>query len=95
MTIFKKHIISTIFLGLYFVWWTFVIYWFDAGSAVSPQSCGAANGTIVMLTFLFIALYILMLIIKIAITNRHERWDYLKFLGLVFIPAIIMTLFLL
>jgi len=92
MNLFKRHITSTFFLGLYLVWWILFIYWFKSGYGASPRSCGAANGALVMLSILIIVFYTLLLIIKFLITRGEGRWDYLKFIGLVHLPAIIMTI---
>jgi len=94
LTIFKRHIYSTIFLGLYFVWWFLIIYWFNSGSADYLKSCGAGNGALVMLTFIVIVIYFLTLLVKMIIAKGQNRWDYLKFLGLVFFPAIALAIYL-
>jgi len=93
VTIFKRHIYSIIFLGLYFVWWTLFIYWFHSGSSDYPHSCGAGNGALVVLTFLLVLIYTVILFIKIISAKGQERWDYLKFLGLVLLPAIALLIY--
>ncbi len=89
-TMFKRHIFSTIFLGLYIIWWILFIYWFNSGSSNYPKSCGAANGTLVILTLLIAIIYTFTLFIKIVIAKGQSRWDYIKFLGIILLPAIIL-----
>ena len=94
LELFKRHTASTVFLAFYFAWWTLLIYLFVSGSLDYPDSCGAANGALLMLTFLVAAIYALILIIKIGLTQGQKRSDYLKFLGLVLLPVISVILFI-
>jgi len=86
MRLFARHIKSTIFLGIYALWWTIFFYWFTSGAAEYPNSCGAANGALVMLTLLIAGVCSLTLLI-LGLTNKgQKRIDYLIFLGLVLSP---------
>ncbi len=70
------------------------MYWFKSGEAASPNSCGLANGGLIMLTLLMIVAYALVLLFKIVITAGESRRDYFKFLGLVLLPPFILILYL-
>ena len=71
-----------------------LIYWFTSGSLNYPNSCGAANGALIMLTFLVVAIYVLILIIKLGLSQGQNRSDYLKIIGLVLVPPILAILFI-
>ncbi len=92
MEIFKRHKISTFFLIIYILWMLFVINWFKSGSSGYPNSCGAANGALIMIAFLITAIYSLILIIKIIIAKGQKRSDYLKIFGLVYVLPIVLIL---
>ena len=89
LNLFKKHKTSTVFLLLYIVWWIFVWRWFSSDSSAYPNSCGAANGGLLMLTILISVIYFIILLIKTAISKEEKRWDYLFFLGIVFFSSIV------
>jgi hypothetical protein len=86
----KRHRLSTIFLILYSILWLIVIYWFWSGNANYPHSDGAGNGTLVMLLLLVIAVYTITLIIKLTISREA---DYLKILGIVYLPIGLFILY--
>ena len=93
MSLFKNHITSTIFLGFYLVWWMFFIYCFKASGTEKSETCGTANGGLILLSFCLIVIYSLVLIIKTAFAKGQRRWHYLQFLGIVFLPAIYLLFF--
>ena len=86
MRIFARHIKSSIFLIFYALWWAYFFHWFTSGAANYPHSCGAANGALVMLTFLLFILFSGTLVV-LVITNKR-RADYLVFLLLVQAPIL-------
>jgi hypothetical protein len=92
MGLFNRHKISTFFLLIYIFWIIFVINWFKSGSSSYPHSCGAANGGLIMLTFLIIAIYSLILIVKIIIAKEQKRSDFFKIFGLIYVLPIILIL---
>ena len=92
MELFNRHKISTFFLIIYIFWIIYVINWFKSGSSNYPNSCGAANGALIMLTFLIIAVYSLILIIKVIIAKEQNRSDFLKIFGLIYFLPIVLIL---
>ncbi len=92
MKLFIRHKISTLFLIIYIFWIVFVINWFKSGSSNYPNSCGAANGALIMITFLIIAIYSFIIIIKIIIAKEQNRSDFLKILGLIFFLPIVLII---
>lgn len=73
---------------VYAFWWIHFFYWFNYGKSVYPNSCGAANGALVVLTLLIVAIYSVTLIV-LALTNTgQKRTDYLIFLALVLAPIL-------
>jgi hypothetical protein len=81
-----RHEISSIFILLYYVLWLCVLQFFHSGAAAYPNSCGAANGALILL-FLFVTLvYTLILLIKILLTEEEKRRDYLKLLLILWLP---------
>lgn len=92
MQLFNRHKTSTFFLIIYIFWIIFVINWFKAGSSNYQNSCGAANGGLIMITFLIIAIYSLVLFFKIIIAKEEKRSDFYKIFGLIYILPIILIL---
>ena len=95
MQIFKRHILSTIFLTIYFVWWLGFISWFAFGNSNSPNSCGAVNGALVVWTAIIVIVNFLTLLVKILITKGQNRADYMKFIGMVLFPVLLLMMYLL
>lgn len=92
MALFNRHKISTFFLIIYIFWIIFVVNWFKSGSFNYPNSCGAANGALIMMTFLILAIYSLILVIKIIIAKEQKRSDFLKIFGLVYVLTFVLIL---
>ena len=92
MNLFKRHVLFTIFLFLYLFWILFVILWFKTGTSNYPNSCGAANGGLIILTLLVILIYTIVIILKIIFSKTENRIDYLKILGLTIILPILFII---
>jgi len=90
MGLFKRHILSSIFLVFYLACWIYFIYWTTSSSENHQYSCGAANAGVIMLIFLIIAIYSVTLTIKIIFAEGEVRSDYLKFLAVVLVPALFL-----
>jgi hypothetical protein len=88
MRIFARHKKSTISLMVYALWWIHLFYWFTSGASANPNSCGAANGGLIMLTLLMVVLGTLILLVFALTSKGERRVDYLIFLVLVLIPVI-------
>jgi hypothetical protein len=89
MALFKRNTITTILILPYLYWWYYLIDWF-AGHAKYPQSCGAANGALIILHLLIISVYALIMLINVILRKEESRSDYVKFLLIVIIPAILL-----
>lgn len=92
ISLFKRHLTSTIFLIIYALWWTLLINWFTTGASVYPNSCGAANGALVLFTLLIVAVYCITLIMMTIFTKGKKRVDYLLFFVLVSLPLLYFIL---
>ena len=92
MAIFARHIKSMVAMAIYGLWWAFLLNWFTSGLANAPRSCGAANGALVMLTLLLMAVFGAVLAIFSVMSNGQERKDYLVFLGLLLAPLLYLFL---
>ena len=90
MKIFVRHKLSTVLLVIYTLWWVFVLTWFNSDKAAYPHSCGAANGGLIVLSLFISLLYSLGLLFLIILNKGQKRNDYLKFLGFVLLPAILI-----
>jgi hypothetical protein len=86
--LFTRHIKSTILLIAYGLWWTYVFYWFTSGASAYPNSCGAANGGLVILTLLIVAIYTLTGSILTITSKGQRRKDFLIFVGLILSPIV-------
>jgi hypothetical protein len=87
---FKRHKTSTIFLVIYYLWWCFLVNFFISGSSAYPNSCGAANGGLIIYTLFIVIIYTLILLIFIIRFSKQARKDYLLFLGLTLAPILIL-----
>lgn len=84
---FRHHPISAFFLGLYYAAWAFNYWFFLSGNASYPDSCGAANGALIMMLILLSITYVIVVIIRL-IFARDKR--FFKFvLALVFAPLVL------
>jgi hypothetical protein len=92
LNLFKRHKTSTFFISVYYIWIAFVIKFFSSGSADYPNSCGAANGGMIMLTGFIITAYSIVLGIKM-ILSKEASGEYGMLLGLIFIPLLIIILY--
>jgi len=92
LTLFRRHIIATIFIVFYFCWWYFVINFFRSGASQYPHSCGAANAGLIFLTGILMIIYIIALLIRILMVK--DKGDYLKFMALVFLPVLVAFILL-
>ncbi len=95
MQIFKRHITSTVFLFLYALWWVHFFYWFAYDAAKYPNSCGAANGGLIVLSLLVVAGYSLTTFILTLASKGQKRVDYLIFFVLVLLPILYVIGYLL
>ena len=90
MTLFKRNIFTTILLLPYFYGWYYLIDWFTSEHSKYPHSCGAANVGMLMLLLLIIAIYSLIMLINVILRKGQSRLDYVKFLLIVILPAVLL-----
>lgn len=88
MKMFLRHKLATFFILIYFFFFKFIINWFSTGLSLKPNSCGAANGMLVIIAFIFFLLYLIIVIIKIGSNDFQNKSDYKKFLLLIFLIPI-------
>jgi hypothetical protein len=92
MAIFARHIKSTVAMAVYGLWWAFLLNWFTSGSANAPRSCGAANGALVMITLLLMAVFGAVLAVFSILSKGQKRKDYLVLLGLLLAPLLYLAM---
>lgn len=93
MEIFKRHINSTYFLGLYFMWWIFVLYyWFSLTNQIKPI-CDFSPFVIIFISLIAGFIYAIGYLIKSLTTQEPNKTDYFIFLGLVTFPLVIGGLY--
>ena len=93
MDILKKHSKSKLLLGLYFLWWTFVLYYcFSLTNQIKP-TCDFSPLAIVFISLLLGFIYAIGFLIKSLTTGEPNKTDYLIFLGLITIPLVIGGLY--
>ena len=88
MKMFLRHKLVTFFILIYFFFFKFIINWFSIGLSLKPNSCGAANGMLVIIAFIFFLTYLIIVTIKIGSNNFQNKLDYKKFLLLIFLIPI-------
>ena len=94
MVIFRRHIITSIFIVLYCGCWGYTIHWFTWGNASYPNSCGAANGGLLVIDLIVTVVYGLIFFINILFQKGDNKLDYLKFLLIIIaVPAILCLYF--
>ena len=75
----------------YYSWLAYVFNWFTSGKATYPNSYGAANGGLIILTAIVVIAYSVGLLFKMG--SGENGQDYSVFLCLVILPVIIFFLF--
>lgn len=85
----KRRVSTTIFLALYFIWWSYCFYLFHRISDEPERSCGAANGMLVILIFLVFVIYFIITLILMVINKGQKRKDFAIALSLVILPLVI------
>jgi hypothetical protein len=85
----RRHKYSTFSLIFYLIVWSLVVLWFYSGSAGYSHSDGSANGALVMFLILLIVVYSITLLILYFVSRNV---DYLKIIGMVYLPVLLFTL---
>ncbi|MCC2546256.1 hypothetical protein LJY25_07350 [Hymenobacter sp. BT175] len=91
---FQRHLFATVCIGLYLMLWGYLIYWFSSGASSYPNSCGAANGGLIMLIFLCSILYLIVLTLKVLLSKGQNKEDYVKLFCVNFSPVAVVGLYL-
>ena len=93
MGILKRHNKSTVLLSIYFLWWTFVIYYcFSLTKHIKP-TCDFSPLGITAVSLLLGFIYALGFLIKAIMTKEPNKTDYLIFLVLITLPLVIGGLY--
>ena len=94
MGIFKRHTTSNYFLGLYFLWWAFVLfYMFSASKQIKPV-CDFSPLAIVVVSFFLGVIYSLGFFIASMTTPEPKKTDYLIFIGFITLPLFLGGIYL-
>ena len=94
MAFFRRHIIASIFIVLYFICWGYTIHWFTSGNANYPNSCGAANAGMLIIILVITAFYSFIFFVNIFFQKGDNKLDYLKFLLIIMaVPTILWLYF--
>lgn len=94
INLFKRHIFSTVVFISYLIWLIFVVKWFNSVDTNNPNSCGAANGALIVATGLLVVIISILILSQIILTRGQQRIDYLKYLGLLYIPIILIIAYI-
>jgi len=93
MDILKRHAKSKSLLGLYFLWWIFVLYYcFSLTKQIKP-TCDFSPLAIGFISLLLGFIYAAGFLIKSITTKEPNKTDYLIFLGLITSPLVIGGLY--
>jgi hypothetical protein len=93
MDILRRHTKSKVLLGLYFLWWIFVLYYcFSLTKQIKP-TCDFSPLAIVFISLLLGFTYAIVFFIKSLTTREPNKTDYLIFLGLITLPLVIGGLY--
>lgn len=93
MDILKRHPKSKYLLGIYFLWWTFVLYYcFSLIKQIKP-TCDYSPLAIVFISLILGFVYAIGSLIKSLTTQEPNKTDYLIFLGLTTFPLVIGGLY--
>lgn len=90
---FNKHLLSTILMCFYFLWWLMVCSFFESGSSQRPTSCGAANGALVILSLFLSGIYFVGLVIRRNKLKKEDVAEYGIFFKLLFLIPLALILF--
>lgn len=94
MALFKRNILTTIFILPYFYWWYYLIDWFTLDHAKYPNSCGAANGALIVFHLLIVSIYAIAMLINVILRQGQSRLDYVKFFLAIILPVVFLYLYL-
>jgi hypothetical protein len=90
MSILRRHIFATLFLGIYFICWGYTIHWFTSENANYPNSCGAANVGMIVIILAITASYSIIFFVNVLLQKGDNKLDYLKFLlAIISVPVAI------
>lgn len=89
MRLFARHIKSSVFLVIYALFWAYLYYWFSTPTSIYPNSCGAANGGLIILVLLLSTIGSLVMIVLAIMEKGQNRIDYSVFLGLILSPVLL------
>ena len=93
MDILKRHTKSKLLLGLYFLWWTFVIYFCLSLTKQIKPTCDFSPLAVVFISLLLGFIYTTGFLIKSLTTKEPNKTDYLIFLGIITLPIVIGGLY--
>jgi len=89
MDILKKNTKSKFLLGLYFLWWIFVLYYcFSLTKHIKPI-CDFSPLAIIFISLLLGFIYAIGFLFKSLTAKDPNQTDYLIFLGLTTFPLVI------
>ena len=89
MRLFKEHKITTLGLGIYYLWWVLFFY------VMSIPWCNLGIPLMFMLSLLIVGICLVLVVIKLFITRGQPREDYFIFLWLVTLPVVVVLVFFL
>ena len=95
MQLFKRHIISTAFLFLYFSWWLLILCSNYFNDRPNRNICGLPILGVVFITLFIVVVYLAVLSLKISSSKEPKQTDYMIFLGFVLFPAILGIIYIL
>ncbi len=94
MKILKRHTTSTFLIGVYFLWWPFVIYYYFSLTAHIKPACDFSPLGIVFISLFLGFIYASGFLLKSLTTKEPSSTDYLIFLGLITLPLVLGGLYL-
>lgn len=93
MSVFRRHIVSSIFLCLYFLWWMYMLQYIYIPRPDAPV-CDFSPVLFLVFTALLGGIYVIAFLIKYIITDKTKKSDYLIFLQMVIWPIVLAALYL-
>jgi hypothetical protein len=89
MEFIKRRILTTIFLTLYFLWWTFCFIFFYGVSDNPRSSCGLANGGLIVFLLAVFIIYFTITLVLMLTSKDQKRKDFLIALIFVIVPMLV------
>ncbi len=89
----QRRRLTTISLLMYFILWAFCLDFFHKLKNKAIQSCGAANGALLILVMAVFFIYLVTTLVLFIVNKGQNRQDFFIALLLILLPVLIAILY--